>query len=89
MKATIDKSKVMSRAWRIYRSGVAYYSLSFSLSLSRAWELEKAEIAYERRKAEEAAEKAARPVRRQSHTFSMAGCAEYYAGARPGQYFGD
>lgn len=48
MKATtlkISKSNVMKRAWSIYR-GESFYSRSFSLSLERAWEVEKATLAY-------------------------------------------
>lgn len=40
----ISRSNVMKRAWSIYR-GESFYSGSFSLSLERAWEVEKAIIA--------------------------------------------
>jgi len=96
MKPTIDKSNLMRRAWNIFR-GNNPYSHSFSAALRRAWEVEKETIAYMERKAAEAAEAARwaaiRADRRNapvevSDSF-MAGCAEYYRNARPGQYMGD
>ena len=52
MKTSISKSAVMKRAWSIYRSGHSFYSLSFSASLSRAWEIEKQNIIDRAKKAE-------------------------------------
>jgi hypothetical protein len=45
MKTTsqISKSKVMSRAWKIFR-GNSKYSFSFSDSLKRAWAVEKEDL---------------------------------------------
>ena len=40
----VDRSKVMSRAWKIFKSG--RYSNSFGVCLRRAWEVEKSNIAY-------------------------------------------
>lgn len=40
----VDRSKVMSRAWKIFKGG--RYSKSFSICLRRAWEVEKSNIAY-------------------------------------------
>ena len=57
MKTTISKSKVMKRAWQIAR-GNNPYSYSFSAALTRAWEVEKAEIVYAEKMAARAAEKA-------------------------------
>lgn len=40
----VDRSKVMSRVWKIFKSG--RYSNSFGVCLRRAWEVEKSNIAY-------------------------------------------
>lgn len=40
----VDRSKVMSRAWKIFKGG--RYSTSFGVCLRRAWEVEKSNIAY-------------------------------------------
>lgn len=96
MKATINKSQLMKRAWNIFR-GNNPYSYSFSAALRRAWEIEKANIAYEAKKATEEAERAriaAYQAERRNNPIEvsesfMAGCAAYYANSRPGQYMGD
>jgi len=96
MKATINKSNLMKRAWNIFR-GNNPYSYSFSAALRRAWEVEKETIAYMERKAAEAAEAArwaAIRAERRSNPVEvsdslMAGCAEYYRNAPRGTYFGD
>jgi hypothetical protein len=52
MKTTnYNKSEIMKRAWSIYR-GTSIYSVSFSIALSRAWEIEKENKAYEAKQAE-------------------------------------
>lgn len=85
----------MSRAWSIYKGNNPFNS-SFSASLRRAWVVEKAEIAYAAKKAEEAqrkAEIAERDSKRgdnwQSSNFNHAAIAEYYSTAPRGTYFGD
>lgn len=97
MTTTINKSQVMKRAWNIYR-GNNPYSYSFSASLRRAWEVEKANIRYEAEQAEKAANKArmeaayqrslTMPSIEKSEAYNL-GAAAYYANARPGTYFGD
>ena len=99
MKTTINKSAVMKRAWNIFR-GTNLYSYSFSAALSRAWEVEKANIAYQAQKAKEEAEEAQLEVYRSGDEYKsyrasgmsaayVAGCAAYYANAPRGTYFGD
>lgn len=56
MKTEINKSNLMKRAWSIFRSGDSFYSKSFSLALSRAWEVEKANAEYRRREAKRISE---------------------------------
>ncbi|MGI6048872.1 MAG: hypothetical protein ACOYEG_12855 [Petrimonas sp.] len=63
MKTTINKSDLMKRAWAIFRSGHEFYSRSFSLSLQRAWEVEKANLKYRIEEAEKAARIAAEQER--------------------------
>lgn len=91
MKTTIDKSKVMKRAWNIFR-GKSLYSYSFSDSLSRAWFVEKEAIAYAQRKAEELVRKESMPVisgfSEHSPEFE-AGIVNYYKNAPARTYFGD
>ena len=48
MKATINKSAVMKRAWSIFRGKNRDYNYNFSASLRRAWAVEKESIAYGR-----------------------------------------
>ena len=96
MKTTINKSRLMKRAWSIYKDDNAW-SYKFSDSLRRAWEIEKAAIAYEARKAAEAAERARVETivsKHQNTTIEYsgifhAGMIAYYRDTRPGQYFGD
>jgi len=61
MKTRISKSAVMKRAWAIYR-GTSFYASSFSLSLKRAWAVEKENIKYR-------VEKAARKMEETRNTF--------------------
>ena len=93
MKTQVNKSRLMKRAWAIYK-GVNPYSYSFSAALRRAWEVEKATLEYEAREARKAAIEAENAAARAKHTSVtnvswMAGAAAYYSNARPGQYFGD
>lgn len=93
MKSQVNKSKLMKRAWTIYR-GVNPYSYSFSVALCRAWEVERATLEYEVREARKAAIEAENAAARAKQTSVtnvswMAGAAAYYSNARPGQYFGD
>lgn len=86
----------MKRAWAIYKDNNSY-SRTFSDALTRAWEIEKANISYELRKAAEAESRvrmAAYHEARRNRPVEVsasyeAGVAAYYANARPGQYFGD
>ena len=56
----------MTRAWNIYR-GKYHYSDSFAECLRRAWEVEKANVIYNARKAaEEAERKRLEQVRKES-----------------------
>ena len=90
MKTQVNKSRLMKRAWAIYK-GVNPYSYSFSAALRRAWEVEKAMIEYNEREAKRAAieaENAAAKTVRISNAWTI-GCLDYYQNARPGQYFGD
>lgn len=92
MKTQVNKSRLMKRAWAIYK-GVNPYSYSFSAALRRAWEVEKATLEYEAREARKAAieaENAARSTRIGNASAAwVAGAAAHYSNARPGQYFGD
>ena len=103
MKITINKSRIMTTAWGIFKSN-SVYSASFSMSLRRAWEIEKREIAKARKDAEVAERmaafekmlaekrernaKAAESVTCNDMAF-MAGCADQYSNAARGAYFGD
>lgn len=93
MKTQVNKSRLMRRAWAIYKS-VNPYSYSFSAALRRAWEVEKATLEYEAREARKAAIEAENSAARAKRTGNvnaswMTGAAAYYSNARPGQYFGD
>jgi hypothetical protein len=96
MKAQINKSQLMKRAWNIFR-GNNLYSYSFSAALRRAWEVERANIAWEAKKAAEKARLAAYHASDEYKAYKasgmsadfMTGCAAYYANARSGQYMGD
>ena len=85
MKAQVNKSKLMKRAWNIYK-GNNPYSYSFSAALRRAWAVEKEYLEYNERKAEDK-----KLPGFGSYAFSEAfgGITAYYRTARPGQYFGD
>lgn len=86
MKAQINKSEVMKRAWKIFR-GNNPYSYSFSAALCRAWEVEKSNAAYQERKAQK--DSAKTDYRQVLSASFEAGCAAYYRNAVQGQYFGD
>ena len=92
MKTQVNKSRLMKRAWAIYK-GVNPNSYSFSAALRRAWEVEKATLEYEAREARKTAieaENAARSTRIGNASAAwVAGAAAHYSNARPGQYFGD
>ncbi len=96
MKATINKSQLMKRAWDIYR-GNNPYSGNFSTSLRRAWEVEKDIIRYAEEQAEKAAERAQMGTARREVGNSPVGMSEgynmavaaYYSNATAGTYFGD
>ena len=103
MKITINKSRIMTTAWGIFKSN-SVYSASFSMSLRRAWEIEKREIANARKEAEVAARMAeyealvAAKRERNAKTAAsvtcndmafMARCADQYKNAACGTYFGD
>lgn len=87
MKAQINKSKLMKRAWTIFK-GNNPYSDSFSESLRRAWFVEKEALAYAERKAAEAVKEIRRTDFRGSKGESfIAGCLEYYN--NDNRYYGD
>lgn len=93
MKSQVNKSKLMKRAWTIYR-GVNPYSYSFSAALRRAWEVEKATLEYKAREARKAvieAENSAAGAKRTgiANVSWMTEAVAYYNNARPSQYFGD
>ncbi len=100
MKTTINKSKVMSRAWQIAKcvarrtgSKVRTTSYTFSEAMRQAWKEAKTAIVKAIREAEMAADKAAIRMRgaesADNYSF-MSGCAEYYAAGINGRtYFGD
>ena len=103
MKSKINKSQLMQRAWNIYR-GRSAWSGNFSCSLRKAWEVEKANIAYEEEKAARAAEQARvdalREERRRNNIDTDAmwrdameslgpAIAAWYDNAPHGTYFGD
>ena len=92
MKTQVNKSRLMKRAWAIYK-GVNPYSYSFSAALRRAWEVEKATLEYEAREARKTAIEAVNAARStrigNASAAWVAGAAAHYSNARPGQYFGD
>jgi hypothetical protein len=63
MTTTINKSRLMQRAWNIYR-GNNPYSGNFSISLRRAWEVEKENARYAEEQAQAEAERIATEIRR-------------------------
>lgn len=93
MKAQVNKSRLMRRAWMIYK-GNNPYSGSFSESLRRAWFVEKETLRYEAEKAERIVAEAKRSVREttvkaeRSEAY-VRGAIEYYSNAPRGTYFGD
>ena len=101
MKAQINKSQVMKRAWSIFNGKNRDYNYSFSASLRRAWFVEKEALAYEQRKAQEEAEQAEwaernRIAREESKSQPAndsaynAGLIEYYRAGMGGRiYYGD
>lgn len=100
MKPTIDKARLMKKAWSIFRNGTPY-SHSFPASLRKAWEIEKADAEYIGRKARIAAFEIAstawsgRGVQTSADVADVAtswtgrGASAYYRDARHGQYLGD
>ena len=82
MKQAIDKSKVMRRAWNIFR-GNNPYSWSFSAALRRAWEVEKA---YAK---QGEVDEIMKPVSRTVRNLPPLDATAYYQNAERGQYFGD
>lgn len=91
MKTSINKSKVMKRAWVIFR-GNNPYSYSFSDSLRRAWFVEKEVLRGETEKAER--ENQTIKVMVHSEALDMGAdyqraVADYYRTAPAGTYFGD
>lgn len=93
MKTQISKSKVMTRAWNIFR-GNNPFSYSFSAALRRAWEVEKATIIYEAKKTEEVERAEFRknnPVKESIDWYNAYNPAisNHYSNAPRGAYFGD
>lgn len=90
----INKSRLMKRAWNIYR-GNNPYSGNFSIALRRAWYVEKETIEYELKKIAEAEEKArmAERIKTQSDVnldnepSFCAGLLKYYGNSN--RYYGD
>ena len=97
MKAQINKSAVMKRAWSIFRGPNRDYNYSFSASLRRTWAVEKESIAYQQRQADElaawngTAPVQPRPVKEVSNMIpAYSGLAEYYQAGMGGRiYYGD
>lgn len=54
-KSRYNKSEIMKRAWKIFRSGHSFYSISFGVALGRAWEIAKEAKTTEARKTKEQA----------------------------------
>lgn len=95
MKATINKSNLMKRAWAIYRSSNTDYNYCFSASLRRAFEVEKQNVEFQNRKAQELADwkrtEAVQTNSKNEYSASYtAGLINYYnAGSHGRRYFGD
>lgn len=97
MKTTtlkISKSNVMKRAWSIFKSGHSFYSLSFSIALTRAWEVEKATIAYNIKKQKESElfesnKNNSNEMRANVYTASERGALIAYYNRGSGVYYGD
>ncbi len=85
MKTTYNKSRIMKNAWVLKRFNK---TMSFAACLRKAWFNEKMNVA--RAKVEGRVEtnevKNYEPARSASF---VAGCLDYYASARNGQYLGD
>ena len=89
MKATINKSQLMKRAWGIYRMGQnnRKYRTTFADALRRAWRMEKNAVAMINRVAElpEPTPKVEAPM-----SAYDAGLIEYYQAGSGGRiYYGD
>ena len=88
----IDKSRLMKRAWNIYR-GNNPYSGNFSIALRRAWYVEKETIAYQLQQLAEAEAKARKTERSSSNCnlekspSFIAGLLNYYGNSN--RYYGD
>ena len=91
MKPTINKSRLMKRAWTIYRNsrklifGVKNTPVTFSYALTRAWAIEKANAAVAIQTTH---------TSRQSGVWNpspemQASIANWYETAPAGTYFGD
>lgn len=95
MKMKIDKSKVMKRAWSIFRNKYAtQYNSSFSSALTRAWELEKKAIRYEAEQRAIMEEEAQVKQWINSDEYKAivwdnSGAANWYSESPRGTYFGD
>lgn len=89
MNTMIEKSKVMTRAHQIarciktYQQPLAKYAYLFREAMRQAW----AELREAAMRAIEEAKRIVVPITT-SNSY-MAGCADYYANARRGQYMGD
>lgn len=97
MKTTIDKARVMSRAWAILRREGRFSKFAFRWALIRAWEVENRNIAIAQREAEQAADRAMMAARKAERggfdmpivpDFGVA-LTNWYSNAPRGTYFGD
>ncbi|MDL2320707.1 hypothetical protein LJC45_06215 [Alistipes sp. OttesenSCG-928-B03] len=95
MKATIDKSRLMKRAWQLYKGVNGFFT--FSGALRQAWREEKERVISLNKRLEleairarnaEGNRIAQEEFNRMNALMSVA-IAHQYANARPGQYFGD
>lgn len=89
MKAVYNKSKIMLNAWYMFRVKMVK---NFAEALRKAWNNEK--LANIRAMIEGRTLEASAPKTTGEHNVATsiafaAGCLDYYADARPGQYFGD
>lgn len=89
MKAVYNKSKIMRNAWYMFRVKMVK---SFAEALRKAWKNEK--LANIRAMIEGRALDVSGPITTREHNVAasmafVAGCLDYYANARTGQYFGD
>ena len=85
MKTKIDKSKVMTRAWKIYRTSIDRETwtrmYTFAEALKRAWSFEKMDA--------KNSEELNNPNRQTVYATFHQGAATYYQNAPQGRYFGD